>query len=112
MRTASGDHYALDRSLASQARLGGAHVDAMLELEESFFPVGIDIVGYGGAACFDRFLQNFTHGRIKSAKLVAGDGMRAAPGTDAGAKERFVGIDVADSAEKFLIQQRALDGSL
>ena len=58
---AAGDHDSLDRRLADQARLAFAAVDAMLELEESFFAVGVDIVGDGGSAESDRFLQDFFH---------------------------------------------------
>src|ERR1017187_2888008 len=56
-----GAHAAFDGSLADQAGLGFTSVDAMLELEESFFAVGIDIIGNGGTAEGDGFAENFLH---------------------------------------------------
>ncbi len=41
---AAADDDAFDGSLADQAGLTFAAVDAMLELEESFFAIGIDVV--------------------------------------------------------------------
>ena len=83
---AAGDHDALDRRLADQAGFGFAAVDAMLELEESFFAVGVDVVGDGRAAEGDRLLQNFFHGDEEFSELVASDGRGAAARADAGAE--------------------------
>ena len=58
---AAGDYDAFDGSLADQAGLGFAAVDAMLELKESFFAVGIDVIGNGGTAEGDGFAENFLH---------------------------------------------------
>ena len=41
---ASGDYDAFDGSLADQAGLAFAAVDAVLQLEEAFFAVGVDII--------------------------------------------------------------------
>ena len=59
MAATAGDDDSLDRSLADEAGLAFAAVDAVLELEESFFAVGIHVVGDGGAAECNRFLQHF-----------------------------------------------------
>src|SRR5260370_37749916 len=45
---AAGDHDALNVSLTDETRLGLAAVDAMLELEKSFFAIGVHIVGDRG----------------------------------------------------------------
>ena len=44
---ASGNHDAFDRSFADEARLAFAAVDTVLQLEETFFAIGIDVVGNG-----------------------------------------------------------------
>jgi hypothetical protein len=44
MATASSEHDSLDWSLADQARLTLSLIHAMLQLEEPFFAVGINII--------------------------------------------------------------------
>src|ERR1700733_2419247 len=48
---------------------------------------------------------------MKFFELIARNGRRTTARANAGAEKRFIGIDVADAAQKFLIQQSALDGS-
>jgi hypothetical protein len=55
---AASDHDSLNRRFANQARLLFPAVDAMLKLEKSLFAVGTYVVGDGGAAKRDRFLQD------------------------------------------------------
>src|SRR5580693_5408565 len=55
---AAGDYDAFDGRLANQAGLGFAAVDAVLQLEETFFAVGIHIVRDGGAAQGNCFSKN------------------------------------------------------
>ena len=86
-----------------KAGFGFAAVDAVLELEEAFFAVGIDVIGDRGAAERNGFAENFLQGREKLGELIAGYGGGAAAGTDSGAEQRFVGINVADAAKQFLI---------
>jgi hypothetical protein len=45
MRSSAADHNFLDWRFAGQTRLPFTSIDAMLELEESFFSIGINIVG-------------------------------------------------------------------
>ncbi len=56
---AAGDDDPFDGGFAGQTGVAFAAVDAMLELEESFVAVGVDVVGDGGAAQGDRFFENF-----------------------------------------------------
>src|SRR4051812_7720291 len=112
MRASTGDDDPLDRTFAVVAGLAGAHVDPMLELERSFFAVGIDVVRNGRAAGFDGFVQDFANSLIKFAQLLTGDGIRAAARTNGGAEESFVSIDIAYTAQQLLIEQRAFDGRL
>jgi len=53
MAAAPRDHDALDTSLADQARFALAAVNSVLQLKESFFAIGIDVVGNAGTAKSD-----------------------------------------------------------
>ena len=64
---ASSDHDTLDRRLTDQTGLSFTAVDAVLELEEAFFSIGVNVVGNGGTAECDRFLQNLLHREEKLA---------------------------------------------
>ena len=44
--------------------------------------------------------------------MVARNGRGAAAGPDTGPEQRFIGVNVADTAQEVLIEERALDGSL
>ena len=46
MATAAGDYNSLYRSLANQAGFAFASVNAVLQLEKSFFAVGVHVVGH------------------------------------------------------------------
>ena len=50
--------------------------------------------------------------QVKFPQLLARDRGRAAAWPNSGAEQRFIGIDVADAAQQFLIEQRAFDRSL
>src|SRR5882724_1250703 len=98
MRAASGDDDALDGGLAGVAGFAGAHIDAVLKLEESFFAIGVDVIGDRRAPGFDGFLQDHAHCFVELAQLLTSYSARSAAGADTGAEERFVGVDVSDSA--------------
>src|SRR5438270_1511080 len=109
---AAGDHDALDRSLTGKARLAFATVYAVLELEEALFSVRVHIIGDGRTASRNRLVQNFLYRCQEFAELIAFYRGSTAARTDSSAEQRFIGIYVSHSAQEFLIQQRALDGSL
>jgi hypothetical protein len=83
---AAGDYDSLDWRFADDAGFGLAAVDAVLELEESFFAVGVYIIGDRRTAEGDGFLQDFADGNEKFFELVAGDGRGAAAGAKVGAE--------------------------
>ena len=56
MAAAAGDHDALDRSAANQARFTFAAVDTMLQLEETLFTMGINVIRDRGTAESNRLL--------------------------------------------------------
>jgi hypothetical protein len=53
----------------------------MLQLEKSFFSIGIDVVGNRRSTERDRFAQHFLHRPVQLVQLLARDGGRAAAGT-------------------------------
>ncbi len=83
---AAGDYDSFDGGFADQAGFGLAAVDAVLELEESFFAVGVYIVGDGGAAEGDGLFENLFHCEVEFRQLIASDGGSAAAGAEAGAE--------------------------
>ncbi len=109
---AAGDYDAFDGSFADEAGLAFATVDAVLELKEAFFAVGVDVVGNGGATEGNCFAENFLDGCEQLGKLIASDGGGAAARADSGAEQRFIGINVAHAAQEFLIEESAFNGRL
>src|SRR5580658_1029886 len=112
MAAAPAEHNPPDRRPAYQARLCFTSVNAVLELEESFFSIGIDVIGDRRPAQGDRLTQNFLNSGVQFVQPLARNRRGSPSRTDASAKQRFIGVDVAHAAQKFLVQQRALDGSL
>ncbi len=97
MAAASRDHDPLHGRLADQTGLALTTVDAVLELKETFLAIGIDVVGDRRSTKRDRIFQNFFNRNEKLAELLAGNRRCAAAGTNPGAKQRFVGIDISDT---------------
>ena len=110
MRAPSCDSDLLDGSGTDEAWLSGAHVDAVLKLKEAPDAICIHIIGHGRAAELDGVLEHFHEGGAEAKQLCAGKTAGLAARTDAGAKEAFVGVDVADAVEQGLVQERGLDG--
>src|SRR5208282_880725 len=97
---------------AQQAGFPLTAIHSMLELEEAFLSIRVHVIGNRRSAQRDRLAQNFLYRGMQLAQLLPGDGCRPPPGTDAGAEQRLVGIDVAHAAQQFLVQESALDRSL
>ena len=107
---AAGEGDAADRGGADEAGLAGAPVDAVLELEEAAGAFGIDVVGDGGAAEADGVAEDFDERGAQAGQFGAGEAGGLAGGTDGGAEEALVGVNVADAVEEGLVEQRGLDG--
>jgi len=101
---AAGDHDALNRSFANQARLTLASVDPMLKLKESFLAVGVHVVRDGRTAKRDGFFEHFLDRGVKQNQFLASKRGGSAPGTDAAPKQRFIRINIAYAAQQFLVQ--------
>lgn len=112
MGTAACDGDALDGRAAGTAGLSGTRVDVVVELEETRYAVGVYVVGDGGAAQLDGVLEDLDEGGAEAGEFVAGEASGLAAGADSGVEESFVGVDVADSVEEGLVEERGFDGSL
>ena len=92
-----------------QTGLAGAAIDAVLLLEIAGVAVAVDEIAQGAAARGDRQIQDVLHSRRQSGAAVlaqpSGCGFRA----DAGGKQRFVGVDVADADDDVAVHQELLD---
>ena len=94
-----------------QTRQGSpVEIDFVFQLKESFRPPDVHVVGHGGAAERDGFPQYRLDRAVQALQFLAGEPASLTSGTDAGAKQAFIGIDIAHTMEKFLVQQRRLDG--
>ena len=110
--SAAGEEDPADGGSAIAAWFAGAQVDAVLQLEESTRAVGVDIIGDRGAAQSDGMLQDAAEGPAQTLELGTGESTGRPAWTDAGMEEAFVGIDVAHSGEKRLVEKGGLDGEL
>jgi hypothetical protein len=61
---AAGQHNAPDGVSTHQAALSLAAINPMLELEESFFPIGIHVIGNRRSAERNRLTQDFPNSRV------------------------------------------------
>ena len=112
MGTAPGnDDLANGRSTVT-ARLVFAGVDAVLKLEEAADAFGIDVIGDRRAAELDGMAENLLESDVEAVEFGAGKPAGLTAGTDTGAKETFIGIDIAHAGEQRLVEQRGLDGEL
>jgi len=108
---AAADHDSHDGSGADAAGLAGARVDVMAELEEAGDAVCVDVVGDRGAAQLNGFGEDFHQCVAEAGELGARETAGVAGGADAGVEECFVGVDVADTVEERLVEERRFDGS-
>ena len=110
MGAASGEDDALDGLTADATGHSLAGVDAMLQLKKASDALGIDVIGDGGAAEGDGVCEDLLERDAEAFKLRARKRGGEAAGTDACAKEAFVGVDVADAVEQGLVEERGFDG--
>ena len=112
MGAPSGQEGAANRGSADETGLAGAHVDAVLELEEAGYPVGVDIVGNGRATKLDGFAEDGLECSPKPFEAGAGEASSHVGGADAGVEEALVGIDVANTMQELLVEEGGLDREL
>jgi hypothetical protein len=109
MGSASGQEDASDGSLAAAAGQAGALVDAVFKLKESANAVGVHIIGNGRAAEADGMFQNLAKGQAEAFEFCLGEAAGEPAGADACMKKTLIGIDVAHSRQKRLIEQGRFD---
>ena len=99
MTTSTRDNNSFDRRSTNQTRLAFSTVHPVLQLEKALFAVRINIVANGRPAQGNGFVQHFLNGGVEFAQLVARERHHTAAGPDARPEERFVGVDIADTAQ-------------
>src|SRR5689334_12609435 len=92
---AAAEHDALDRSFAADTGLAFSAVDAMEQLESSFFAVGIHIVAQGTAAVVDGPAQNELDGAVEANDLLALEAIGGDGGVNPAVENGFIGGAVA-----------------
>ncbi len=97
--------------LAIQAWLTRAQVDFVFQLKKSTSAVRIHIVGNRGATESNRFSQYCLDRGMQSSHFRDTQSASPTTGSNSGAKQTLVGVDVADPMQECLIQERGLDGS-
>lgn len=107
---AASDENPANRGSADQAGLAGAEIDLVLQLKEAFLPGSVHIVRNGRAAESDRLPQYGLDGAAQNRQFLGFEPARLAQRADAGMKETFIGVDVANAVQKLLIQQGGFDG--
>jgi hypothetical protein len=112
MGAPSGKNNAADGGSAGQARLACAHIHAVLELEETSHPIGIDVIRDRRSAECDGFPQDCLQSSAKPDEPLAGNTAGNARGTDPGLEKAFIGVDIAHAVEKRLVKQGCLNGEL
>src|SRR5882757_9418370 len=106
------EHDALNGGPTNQAWFAFASVYAMLKLEETFFAVRVYVVRDRRTTQGDGLAQDFLHRPVQPVQVGAGQRSSLATWANAGAKQRFVGVDIADAPQQLLVQEGTLDRSL
>src|SRR5439155_6861815 len=108
MGAAPGDHDALDSAFTSAARSAFAAIDAMPELEVSGLAGDVNIIRNGRAASGDGLSQHGLQMFVQCFESSTRNGRRSPARPDAGAMQRFIGIDIAHAPQQLLIEQGTL----
>src|SRR5664280_2070447 len=98
MTTPSCDDNPLDSGAAYQAWLALSAINAMSQLKKSFLAFGIDIIVYRRSAQLDRLAQDRLQCDMQFLQLSAGERRCPPAGTNPGAKQRLVSINVSHAA--------------
>jgi hypothetical protein len=105
VRSAPTDNDFLDRSLALYAGFAFAAIGAVLDLKKAGLAIGIHIVRDGRPASGNRQLQDFLQRGKQLAQLGFRQCVGSPTGSDVGAKQRFIGINVPHAVQQLLVQE-------
>jgi hypothetical protein len=75
----------------------------------SSIPVGIDIIGNGGAFMLNRKRKHFDHGLMKTRGPFSAKPRSIRLGMNASQKQGFIGIDISHPSDEPLVEQERLD---
>jgi len=111
MRASRTYQYSSDDALASflAAFHASLPIRRMLFLEFAFFAMDIPIVGHRVSAKIYASRQGFLDRIEQWPQLILRNILNQFQGMKARAPERFVGIDIADAGDDFLLHQDLLD---
>src|SRR5256885_3876844 len=109
MGAASGDHDAFDDAFASAASLALATIHAMPELEISGLAGDVNVIRNGRAASSDGLPQHGLQMFAQCFEFRTRNGRGSPAGPNAGAMQRFIGVDIAHTPQQLLIEQGTLD---
>src|ERR1019366_1387666 len=98
MTAPSCDDNPLDGGAAYQAWLALSAIHAMSQLKKSLPAFGIDVIVYRRSAQLDRLAQDRLQCDMQFSQLGAGERRRPPAGTNPGAKQRLVSINVSHAA--------------
>jgi len=103
------DRDALDSGLAPAASLSTSVGNIEFVLMSPRLAVSVSVVGDGSAAIADGSLKHLNDGSVKLRYLLLRQSPCRPEGVDAGQKQSFIGIHIADASEESLIAEHSLD---
>ena len=107
MRASLPDYHAFDRRTASRTRFTRSLVDAkvVLKFAPTVYPIDT------GAVASDSALQGISYPLPECLDLIRLEGIAASKGVDACAVQSFIGVNVAETRQKGLVEQQGFNAS-
>ena len=109
MRASSCCLDAFDGRATASARFAFSAVDLVPKLKPTLLAGGCAIVADGAAAALDRRLECAAHDLVQPFDVLVGKIAGDGHWMDAGPMQRFIDVDVPQSADSGLIQQQRFD---
>lgn len=109
MSSAAGDDHPANGRLAAAAGLGSPLVNTVFKLKKTTLSVGADVVGDRRTTQKDGVGEDFAQRQPEPFKLNKRQAVGPSPRANAGIKEAFIGIDIADACKQGLVEQSCLD---
>ena len=98
-----------DGGAANHAGLSGALVNAVLHLEKSPAAFRVHVIGNRRTSRVDGIGEHIDDGPVQAAGALGGEAVGKSQRMDTGAKQGFIGIDIADAPDEGLVEQQGLD---
>ena len=110
MRAAASQEDAPNRRSANQARLLGAEIYPVLELEEALYSGRVHIIGNRRAAERNCLPKDALQAGVQAVKFRSLQVASHPARPDSRPEEALIGINISHAVQKFLIKQGGLDG--